>query len=377
MNTEDLIRQAGKYVCFSGDPNNPTDPYGYRADRARGNLQRRLQAEIEKRQSEESYNTVVTYNLTEPVQHLKFFIGSNGSDHIEPTYGNTILHLLVQDLACFQSTFGAYFSDEEAQQKMDIMQAKINKICYFLEEYGYKHIKNKRKFTVIETFLYTLPIFSSKKKSLVAIKAEEKLVKILARLLVYASAEDNDIKSYQKKLLKKGYPLAADCLIDEIKIADKEKAERANLDDQSDDQEHEESSYEAPGGLINIEDIIDNINPSVDEENPLYPMLETEMKARERAEAREKEEIDKRVAVEAKITNLELQLRLLQLAVDTDVGGLPEQQNTSGSRLFSFEKSKDKHPSLHDQAGTDRKSSVIIPSIGNLNQPKDFKILRK
>lgn len=363
-----------------------TDPYNYKADRARGNLQRRVQAEIEKRQSEVGYNTVVTYNLTEPVLHLKFFIDSNGSNHIEPYYGNTILHLLVQDLACFQSNFGAFLSEEEALQKINTMQNKIDKICYFLEKYGYSNVKNKRKFTVIETFLYTLPIFSSKEKILWAVKAEEKLVKILAKLLVYASTESSDIKSNQKKLLRKGYPLAANCLIDEITIAGKERAERESIYDQLDNQGYEEPGHETPvsnmqqaiGGVVNIEDIIDNINPSVDEDNPLYPMIEAEIKAREKAEAREKHEREQKIAAEAKISDLELELKLLKeqlIAAGIDIDELPEQQSTSGSTLLSFEKSKGECPSLHDQVG-------IESSYGPIDKPKTIfektkKIVRK
>lgn len=339
-----------------------TDPYNYRADRAKGNLQKRVQAEIEKRQSEVGYNTVVTYNLTEPVLHLKFFIESNGSNHIEPYYGNTILHLLVQDLACFQSNFGAFLSEEEALQKINTMQDKINKICYFLEKHGYSNVKNKRKFTVIKIFLYTLPIFSSKEKSLWAVKAEEKLVKILAKLLVYASTESSDIKSNQKELKRKGYPLAANRLIDEIIIADKERAERESIDDQLNDQGYEEPSHEMPvsnmqqaiGGVVNIEDIIDNINPSVDEDNPLYPMIEAAIEAREKAEAREKNEKEQKIAAEAKIADLKLELKLLKeqlIAAGIDIDELSEQQSTTGSTLLSFEKSKGECPSLHDQVG--------------------------
>lgn len=56
------------------------------------------------------------------------------------------------------------------------------------------------------------------------------------------------------------------------------------------------------------------INYFTDEEkkNPLYPMIKAEIKAKERAEAREKEEIDKRIIAEKKIADIELKLRLLK-----------------------------------------------------------------
>lgn len=253
-------------MYFSGDPSNSntdTDQHGYR----------------EERESEISRDTAITYNLKGGVEELKRFIEFNNHTYIEPHYGNTLLHLLVHDLAFFQSNFGNSLSDQELREKMKILKIKIDKICYFLENYGYPDTKNKKQFTVIETLLYALPIFSKiNKKNDAAIKAEEKLTKILAKLLVYACIDSDTIcNQICEKLRKKGYLLAANSLKNEIKKVCISGKEFYCIFDQ--DERMQDESYSSEADIsqktcecIEKEYIEDIMN--VDEENPLYIRIE-------------------------------------------------------------------------------------------------------
>lgn len=184
-----------------------------------------VQAEVKKRQLEESYNTTVTYLVNGGLEELKRFIEYNSYDYSDYFYGNTILHLLVQDLAFFQSNFGTFLTDDDVkeEEKIKIMQNKTDKIYYCLDNFGYNNALNKRQFTVICHLLNALPEFNKYKgKSTQAKKAETLLAEVIGKLLAY-DKDTNYGEDYIKVidlLNRKGYTLITkDMLTKQVKAA--------------------------------------------------------------------------------------------------------------------------------------------------------------